>query len=258
VSAAPAPEISSADASAQRSRDAIEQIRKRSDLAAKTLGTLGTTAVTTFGVAKVSDVFPVPNGTRNDVAAALIILALLVMGVAVLAFAWRLWHVSEVVFARPDVKKMDLKDRGELDIVTRLYAEMAALNQTRSLAAYEARAHRWERVAKRIGDPKRRESLEAEAQQIRDELQAIMARASTLIVRRRAAQAVRSRASIVLGLVFMLALVTSGAASDYLKGVRDTGSDEIALAKSCAALAGDLTKAKLSVAGNLPAACKLE
>lgn len=254
MSEAPAATKSAAQASAESFRAAVEKIRARSDLAAKTLGTLGTTAVTTFGIAKADDVFPVPGGgVLEEAIAALAIASAIAMGLVVLFFARGLWHVSDAIYTTSDVETMDVTGK-EKDTVISLYERMAKLNGVTSLSAYEARGRRFRRIADATDDAVRKKALDQKATQIAEEIGAVQARAAMLVVRMRSARAVRGRAAQCLYVVFILALVTSGASGNYLEAKRNTDKRTLAQLQDCGKTAEAIAKAKLP-ADRLPRSC---
>src|SRR3954451_6679213 len=88
------------DAQRKRYDELAETLRGRVDTAAKTFGGLATTALTAAGIAKISDVFPVPPGPRAHSALAATVVGFAFMAVGVLWFTARLWKVNQPMFLR--------------------------------------------------------------------------------------------------------------------------------------------------------------
>jgi hypothetical protein len=217
----------------ERFRDAGEKVRARADIAAKTLGALGTTALGALGLAKIGDVFPFPrDDNAAQVAALFLILSFSVMAFAVAFFTYRQWRLNQPIVLASEVARMpDLKDQAEENEVARIYKEMADLNRVQSLRSYEARAHQLNEIALRVDDASAKR-YRAQAEEIATEVLATQARAGLVIVRRRAAQAVTDSAAAVMYGLLAAAIVIFAISSDKLESER---TSELAVAKECAA-----------------------
>lgn len=92
----------------KRFSEAADKIRANATTAAKTLGGLGTAGIAAVGVAKFSDVFPLPgNGDGRAVLLAIaVIVGFALMLGAVLLLTGRMWQVGEPVFTTSDVDTM--------------------------------------------------------------------------------------------------------------------------------------------------------
>jgi hypothetical protein len=226
-------------------RTSADRIRGRADLAAKTFGGLATTAVSAIGIAKFTDVFPVPPGEKPWVVGLIggFVLMLMVVGF----FTVRLWRVSEPMVLRSSVKEMgkDLRDKHERKIVRTIYREVARLNRVPSLRAYEARGQRLLRIADRVGDDARATKLAAKANVIIGDILATETRALMVIARRRAAHAVGDKKAILAYGVFILGIAAFGISADRLDSQRKGVVD---IAKACA-------DANTARASNLPGIC---
>lgn len=206
---------------------AAEAVAKRTELAAKSLGGLGTTVVTAVGIAKFSDVWPYPPGSWLAVVG--VVGGFVLMAAAVAAFSYRLWGVNQPIIWRTDPARVIKLRRGELNLVLPLYDEMAHLNEVESLRAYEARALRLERVSGRV-PPRMKDSVAKQAATIRAEISATHARANLRVVLHRANRAIRGAGAIFAYALFLVGVLGFGLGADYLQSQR---SDAIALAKSC-------------------------
>ena len=114
---------------------------------------------------------------------------------------------------------------------------MGGLNGVESLAAYQARAHRFERIAER-GECVDAATVEARAELIYSEVAMTQARVGALIIRGRA-----NRATLGAGLFVCIALFVAGwymtaLSADSLESKRSGEAElvkkEIELAKACA------------------------
>src|SRR4051812_14071538 len=133
--------IAAVDAQRKRYDELAETLRGRVDTAAKLFGALATTAVTAAGIAKISDVFPLPPGSTADWALAATIVGFAFMAIGVLWFTARLWKVNQPVFLRTDARAMEADrdiDGDERKEVEAVYQRAARLNGLWTLAGYEA------------------------------------------------------------------------------------------------------------------------
>lgn len=218
TTAAPPAPSSGVSEQAQRFRDATEQIRQRTELTAKALGGLGTTAVSAIGIAKFADIFPWAPGQGWWVG--LLVTSFLVMIAAVGIFTYRLWHVSERIILRSDVERMTTElDSDEQETVRQVYDETARLNRAPSLRVLEARAQRLYRIADRMPDETAKK-LTDQADDLVSSIRAVEARAGMIVVRRRAAQAIRGRGAIVTFIALAAAIIVFGISADRLDSER--------------------------------------
>lgn len=201
-------------------------MRQSSDLAAKVVAGVGTTLLTAIGVAKFSDVWPYPPGSWPAVL--LLIAGFAGMGFAVITFAIRIWKLHEPIALRSDTSL--ITGVPELNDVMSLFDEVATMNGVSSLLAYEARAHRLERIAKWLPSTDAPRVIE-EADLIQTEVLATLARARVRILRSRIAEALRGRDAIKLYITFGVAVLAFGLAADWLQSER---TDKVAVAKACA------------------------
>lgn len=239
---APASAASPATEQLKAFRELAEGVRKRTDLAAKTLGAAGTTALSAIGIAKIADAFPYEGPWLGLVG---LLVGFAAMAFALVALSIRLWRTQEPIVMRSDPDEIDdLRGDEERRLVREVYDDMATLNDIASLRAYEARGHRLERSAVWAG-PERATALRDRALVISAEVLATQGRAGLIIVRRRATNAITGGWSVVVAVVFFLGLLGFAFGSDSLESKR---SGEVALAKSCA-------EAKEAGVTTLPASC---
>lgn len=117
----------------KRFSEAADKIRANATTAAKTLGGLGTAGIAAVGVAKFSDVFPLPgNGDGRAVLLAIaVIVGFALMLGAVLLLTGRMWQVGEPVFTTSDVDtmvRMRAVTERERPLVDAVYQETVDLN----------------------------------------------------------------------------------------------------------------------------------
>jgi hypothetical protein len=216
--------------SATESREVLERIRQRADLTAKTLGGLGTSAVTAVGIAKFGDVFPWPGGVEAWVALIAIVSAFITMAFVVAFFTRRLWSVSEPITMRSSIDAISLRDEEEKQLVSRVFRDMAVLNGAASLESLEARAHRLSRISEHV-QHETAVKLKQDAQEIMGGIYVTYGRAAVLVNRHRASQAISGRRARIAYAGFVIAVVAFGIGADYLQSER---ADRIALATACA------------------------
>ncbi len=239
---------------AKRWSDATAAVRKQTDTTAKLVASLGTTGVTAAGLAKFSDIFPLPSRPSGwqAVAIAGVLLGLIALAVAVGRVTNRLWRVSSPVFMDIDADAMEDLDDSERPIVRKIYEQTADLNVASSLRAYATRGHRFERVAERENDPEVVKKATADALQIRSDILATQARAATNVVRGRATDAIRGPATKWSYAIFLAGLLSFGVGADYLDSER---SGRVATAKSCAEAAKAVRESAPNTAQLLPEVC---
>jgi hypothetical protein len=228
-----------------------DKLRQRADLAAKVLAGGGSTLITAVGIAKFSDLFPLPPadriswpewvpwwvawrylpGFRTHVELAIVgvLAGFGLMIAAILLIARGYWEASEVVPMRSDLNRLDLKG-DERTLVKDAFDDQASLNDVPNLAAYEARAHRLERVARWLPADQAKQTR-MEATLIQTEVLATQYQGRLRVVRRRVANSVRGAGAMVLYSTFVVGLILFGLGTDYLSSER---TDAIAIAKACA------------------------
>jgi hypothetical protein len=187
--------------------------------------------VTAVGLAKFSDLFPFPPDPSGKSVWATrgVILGFSLMIFAVLALAHRFWKLAAPIPFRADPEKMDLRDWERDDLVVPIYEETAALNAVQSLAAYEARALRFDRVARWLPDAEAKQ-VRAEADVIRAEVLATLARAKVRLLRGRTSRAF-THLALLYYLLFGLGVLAFGLGADWLASER---TDAVAVQKACA------------------------
>lgn len=217
-------------------RDFIDRMRGRVDVTGKLLGAIGTTAATTFGIAKLGDVLPAPAG--DAWIAVLAIAALLAAIAGVLLVATRLSGVSRPLLMRTDLDAM--RADGELSareerLVGPLYERTARLNGTRTLSAYAWRAGSFRRVAERTGDPAERARREALAAGVESDVELTFGRAALIVIRDRSARAVTGVGAWVAYLLVAGGLIGFTVAADGLVAARDQPArpDLVGIARRC-------------------------
>jgi hypothetical protein len=239
-------------------RDVIDKMRSRVDTTGKLLGSLGTTAVATFGVAKISDLLPAPGWYWLVVV--LGIAALLAAFTGVLVVATGLSGVSRPVAMRADLAEMvrakELRGE-EAELVRPVYLWTARLNGAPTLPACEARAISYRRTAEWVADEDERRRRRDRAAALEDEIDLALARGATIVVRDRATKAVTSRRALLAYAAVVLGLTGFTLAADGISAARDHDSDDVAFARACgeAARAG-ASDVQLRDAGCTPRAAQ--
>lgn len=234
-------------------RDFIDRMRGRVDVTGKLLGAIGTTAATTFGIAKLGDVLPAPAG---DWWIAVLAIAGLLCGIAgVLLVATRLSRVSRPLLMRADLDAMQAD--GELSgrekaLVRPLYERTARLNGTRTLSAYAWRAGSCRRVAERTADPAEKARREALAAEVESDVELTFGRAALIVIRDRSTKAVTGAGAWVAYLLVAGGLIGFTVAADALVAAREQPPrpDLIGIARQCGearragATAGELRRTR--------------
>lgn len=258
-----------ADARARVWVDLSTLVRKRADLFAKSLGGLGTAALTAVGIAKFADVFPLPP--IGDIPALLWVALIatiggfVAMGVALVWFSSLLWSVSEPVILPLDPEHPGPDERlspEELTLVQAAYgAQLAAHKDFKSLVEYANHASKLERRAAKIENTpqpvdearqRKAASLRGRAAGIRAEIGEAQARALLNVVRSRAAGAVRGHTSKWLVASFLVGLVAFGVGSDYLAAQH---TDDLAAVDRCAAAIRSAAEVAPATVRLLPPLC---
>jgi hypothetical protein len=201
-------------------RELMTLIRGRTDATAKGLAAVGTAAVSAIGYAKLADVFPY-HGPWYAVAG--LAVGLVAMVFAVVMFVRRFEKMADTVITYADVERTRTQSElgdSESAVLTREYKEMAKLNGVESLRAYNARAHRFERIADASPAPERASALRARADVIRAEVLATQDRAVVFILRERAKRAFFHKKAIALLAVFLIGWYGTALCADALDAKR--------------------------------------
>jgi hypothetical protein len=169
------------------------------------------------------------------------------MGFAIIAFVLRIWKLQEPIALRSDLALITDLSQAELQLIAPLYQEVATMSDAPSLSAYEARAHRFERIAKWL-PPADATQVRGEADLIQREVAATQARARVRALRARVTEALRGRGAVALYVLFVLGVIALGLAADWLLSER---TDRIVVAKACA----DARSVSTVVEEQLPAIC---
>jgi hypothetical protein len=230
---------------AQRFRESSDRIRERTDLAAKSLGGLALTGLTAIGIAKITDVFPLPPDTWMWLIP--LFGGFLLMAFAVAIFMYRLWNVAQKIVLRPDPEQMtDVTDKGQKAELRKIYSEFAELNDVPSLRAYVARAHRWQRIADSLTpNAALAQTLRDRAQLALAEVLATETRAGMILARRRASEAIKGPWAIGAYVGFLVGVLAFGIGADRIDSER---SQRVTVAQACAT-------AKTAGANSLPDIC---
>jgi hypothetical protein len=206
-----------------------DKMRQRADTTAKAVGALGTTALAGIGVSEFADLFPFHDSTESIVAALFLLLGFAAMASAIAFFTYRLWTLNEPIAAYARSARMELNAQ-EKKAVDDIYNEVARLNDTPSLLAYQARGLVMGRIASRLGS-QAGSGFSARSTVILGEVQATLARARALVVRMRTKTTLTDDRAKSMAIVFAAGLLAFALAADYLESVR---TDEVSVAKSCA------------------------
>lgn len=227
---------------ASRFREATEDIRKRNDTTAKALGSVGTAAVAAVGYAQFANLFPVEGCTA--LVALPLVGGVVLMAVAVVLLMRRFQDASKAVVTTADLARtleLNELEAGDPDAepIEQAYGQAADLNEVETLSAYQARAHRFERIAEHSEDPKRAADLRGRADLIAAEVLAAQARAGALVVRRRARDGLYGRNTLLWILAFVAGLYISAVSADYLESERkqEDKTVQVDLAERCVKLA---------------------
>jgi hypothetical protein len=213
----------------KRFQDATEKIRQRADISGKALAGLATTAITAIGIAKFSDVFPMPPDANKWVAIPFLLGGFTLMAVSVALFAKRLFDVGQPIITQADLGIMEFTDDRDRQIFASVYGRTATLNDVESLRAYQSRAIRFERIAEHA-DEEAADELRRRAILINSEVSQTMARAAVAVVRRRASNALSDGRAIFLVSLFFVSFAAFAVSADYLDSLR---SGKVAVLKAC-------------------------
>lgn len=220
VAAEQLPAAQRATENSEHFRALMTLIRSRTDATAKGLAAVGTAAVSAIGYATLADFFPYHGPWY---AAAGLGAGLVAMVVAVILLVRRFERLAETVITYADAERTRRKSHlkvPEFRILTAEYKEMARLNAVDSLRAYNARAHRFERIADACGDPETATTLRARADVIRAEVLATQDRAVVFILRKRAKQAFFHKEAVALLLLFLVGWYGTALCADALQSKR--------------------------------------
>jgi hypothetical protein len=244
------PRVARAQVQSGLYNDAVETLRKRSDITAKAIAGLGSSAVGGFSIAKLTDVWPPGEPTWAII---LLPIGFFLMGLTLALLARRIWRVQEPVVMDSGQRIVGLSDAEKL-LVKQCFDEIREYRDVESLRAYEARGERFERVSARLelddkADEDSAKRLLEESQVILAEVTEARARGGHAVVRKRVSSAFYSKWSVVLVLLFGAGFFVFGLAADRLDSER---SGQIAFAKDCATALGTTNIDK----GDLPAACE--
>jgi hypothetical protein len=166
---------------------------------------VGSVAVGAVGVAKFSDVFPVPDG--GELSAIGVVAGVVAMGIAVLWLTLATWRVGDPVFTSNDPAKMEDDAR---KIAAELYQEVAG---TPSLDDWQRQVDDLETQARNQPPPEGK-LLQDQADSKRLEIRATQARVGALVVRERAKNARRLMVLVPTLLLFVAGLSASALLAD--------------------------------------------
>ncbi len=227
--------------------EALEKLRQRSDLTAKAIAGIGSTAIGGLGIATLTDIWP-PGEPALAVVG--LVAGFFAMAAGVILLAQRIWKAQQPVVIGSG-KSIDGADRREQRIADRVSDEIAHFHDVESLRAYEARGVRFERVAARLKgtDPALAERVLRAAQVVLAEVSEARMRTVYAIVRRRAFNAFQSVWALVLALLIAVGFYLVGISADKLDAER---SGQIQFAKDCATALGTPNIDR----SDLPSACR--
>jgi hypothetical protein len=201
-------------------RELMTLIRGRTDATAKGLAAVGTAAVSAIGYVKLTDFFPYEGPLLAAIGLGL---GLGAMVFAVITLVHRFERSAETVLTTPDAERSRERsqlDQSEFTTLTKEYDRMAELNGVDSLRAYNARAHRFERIADTSADSGKAAELRGRADAIRAEVIATQDRAVVYILRERAKRAFFHVRAILLLLLFLAGWYATALAADALQAER--------------------------------------
>ena len=211
---------------AAKYKEAADKVRDRAETTAKALAGLGTAGLTAVGIAKFSDIYPVPPDAGWAIAA--VLAGFLAMVVAIVGFTLLLWDANRPIIANVDPSAMTTNAK-EKEIIGEIYQRMADLNRVESLAAYQARAFRLQRIADRSPDTEATK-LRATADRMRAEIQATQSKALLAVARHRVNRKLRGFRAGLLALGFVVGLYAFGLGADRLESER---TSKVATLKAC-------------------------
>jgi hypothetical protein len=232
----------------------IDRIRTSAKASAAAISGLGTAGLTALAIGKFADIFPLVDPSAADwIAAVAAVAGFALVAGAIAFFTIRLWKIDSPVYL--PLRESEVAHDSEEWKTGKLgerYGETARLNGAASLEVYAARGRRFERVAAGLpADDPRRGRLAAQAQEIRDDIDATMGLVAVDVVRARAASVLTGVWTAALVVAFVAGLGAVALAADYLDGER-TG--KVTIAKECAA-AGKALQDQLVATRELPGVC---
>jgi hypothetical protein len=225
----------------ERFRDSAQKLIDRTDTAAKTIATLGTTGISALGIARISDLFPNPYGDSfwdllSEPAPIAMFVGFIAMIVGVIVLARGFWKLQQPLIVGADSQKMETDgeiDEKEKKLVDSVYGEMKDANDGTALVEYQKAGWQADEDARAAeeADPKKAARLRAQGDEIASEVLATMARARLNVLRHRSTQALRSRWAVGSLTAILLGVLVFSVGADAVESDR-TG--ELALAKTCA------------------------
>jgi hypothetical protein len=213
--------------------EALEKLRARSDLTAKAIAGLGSTAIGGLGIATLTDIWP-PG--EPGLAIVGLVAGFFAMAAGVILLAQRVWRAQQPVVIGSG-KTIDGASPPEQRIADRVSDEIAHFHDVESMRAYEARGVRFERVAARLKgtEPELADRVLKASQVVLAEVSEARMRTVYAIVRRRAFNAFQSLAAVALALLIAVGFYLVGISADKLDAER---SGQIQFAKDCATALG--------------------
>jgi hypothetical protein len=257
---------------------AAEALRSRTDLAAKSLGAIGSAGLTAVGLAKIGDLFPIPDDPGPRTAAVGAVIAFVLMGAAIAALTVALWRVNRPFFIGTDLSTSEDLSDAEVALIQPQWDDFTRLNGM-SPARYERKANRHEKRAAKLDTawtdhyaPRLKAAIDASladqadrtrfpssvppspiaqreqqrAESMRAEIHLLTARAGLRILRKRLSDVMSGRSSQIYAAIFLIGLIGFALDTDYVVSAR---KDRVEIAKSCA----DAAEAG---ATSLPSICK--
>lgn len=225
-----ASQIEAANAQRTRFAEVMDKIRLRADTSAKAFAALGSTVVSAFGISKFADLYPYPEG-MDGAWGFLVVAAFLTLALVVAFISFRLFRVNQPIVMRTSIR--DIRVAGEKlkpedwDCIVPVFERMADHNGVKSLAALEARATRFQRIAEvRPDEDPLANNLREKADLINAEIRATMATAAMDVIRRRSFRAVADGWAIGAYTAFVVAVLAFGLTTDYIVSVRERPATE--------------------------------
>lgn len=210
-------------------RDAADVLRNRVEWFGKVLVAISTLGTGAVGLAKVGDLFPVPDGSEPWAWGAVV--GLVAAALAAVGIAVRMMRVGEpvVVEVGVDASSPGVAAR-DLPAIRRIFAAAAERFGFQSLAGVQERERSMRRAAGRADSEAERARRTALADELRTEIEIALARAEMAVVRRRATDAVGTFVAFLLYATVLGGLVLFAAGADAVASNRITVGDT---AKAC-------------------------
>jgi hypothetical protein len=220
-------------------RDAADTLRTRVDGFGKVLVGIATLGTGSVGLAKIGDLFPVPEKSEPWALAA--VAGLAGSAIAAVIIAIRLMRVGEpavievdVDESSPGIKKSDMPN------IRRIFSASASRFGFVTLDGLQERERTLRRAANRAGEASERARRTALADELRTEIETALARAQLAVVRRRSTDAVGTLTAFVLYTVVLGGLLLFAAGADKVASERvEVGKDALACAEAREAGATD-------------------